>query len=214
MHHRLVSPIRTVARPAALAAGAFALGSIAVGVSFASSGSAGAAAAPTPPATITSSAITKPPGTLAPGRSVGASTITGLRVFTNAHHGIALASTAQAQYPAVTTNGGASWHTNGPALHVNALQAPLSVVYVGAASSKIYFACCSGQVVDTTNDGGKHWWRAVLGDVVMSVVPRGNELIAFAQVAASQTSTKGITWVYVSKDGGKTWHYDNAEGAF
>jgi hypothetical protein len=214
MHHRLISSIRTLGKPAALAAGAFALGSFAVGVSFASSTSGAAASAPTPPATITASPITKPSGTLAPGRSVGANTITGLRVFTNAHHGIALASTAQAQYPAVTTNGGASWHTNGPALHVNALQAPLSVVYVGAASSKLYFACCSGQVVDTTNDGGKHWWSAVLGDLVMSVVPRGNELIAFTQVAAGQNSTKAITWVYVSKDGGKHWHYDNTEGAF
>ena len=47
-------------------------------------------------------------------------------MFTDGKHGFALAE-GQAQYPAATNDGGKTWKTNGPALHVNAAQAPLAV---------------------------------------------------------------------------------------
>jgi hypothetical protein len=139
----------------------------------------------------------------------------GKRVFLNARRGFALAAVRQAEYPVVTTDGGKTWRTNGPALHLDAAQAPLSVTDIGMANRHTRFACCGGQVVDATGDGGRHWWRAFLGDLVLAVTSRpGGELIAVAQVAANASGTKAANWVYVSKDGGHHWHYDPREGAF
>ena len=104
----------------------------------------------------------------------------------------------------------------GPALHLDAAQAPLVVLQVGAANQRTFFAWGGpggGQVVDVTRDAGKHWYQAILGDVVMAVVSGPNgQLVAFAQVAATSSGSTAATWVYASKDGGRTWHY-NSVGA-
>jgi hypothetical protein len=103
---------------------------------------------------------------------------------------------------------------NGPPLHLNAAQGPLVVLQVGAASQHAYFAWGGpggGQSVDVRSDGGKHWWRAILGAVVMAVVAsEDGRLIAFAQVPANSTSSTAVTSVYVSTDGGRHWHYSTA----
>jgi photosystem II stability/assembly factor-like uncharacterized protein len=139
----------------------------------------------------------------------------GKRVFLGATHGFALAEVGQAEYPVVTNDGGKTWRTNGPALHLNAAQAPLAVTDAGAANRHTDFACCGGQVVDATADSGRHWWRAFLGDLVLAVTSRpGGKLIAVAQVAANASGTKAANWVYVSTDGGHHWNYDPREGAF
>src|SRR5215469_3315389 len=84
-----------------------------------------AASTPKPPKTVTAHKITRPPGTLKPGSVVSSSSLVGPRTFVNGHgDGFALANTQQAQYPAATTDGGHTWKTDGPALHVDALQAP------------------------------------------------------------------------------------------
>ena len=85
----------------------------------------------------------------------------GQRVFVNATHGFALVDSGQAQYPAATADGGKTWKTDGPALHLDAAQAPLAVVDVGTAGRNTVFAWGTGQVIDTTSDGGKHWYRAL-----------------------------------------------------
>src|SRR5437764_6497034 len=108
-----------------LALGAVALGSTVVGVS--------AASAAGPRKTVKSSRINSRPGTLAQGTLVSSATL-GQRVFTDALNGFALANTGGAQYPAATSDGGVTWRTDGPALHVNAAQAPLAVTNIGAAS--------------------------------------------------------------------------------
>ena len=106
--------------------------------------------------------------------------IFGNRVFTDANHGFALVDTGQAQYPAATVNGGKTWKTNGPALHLNAAQAPLAVIYIGAAGQKTIFAWGTGQVIDTTSNGGKQWYRALFFGLPVAVVknPQGH-LVAF-----------------------------------
>jgi hypothetical protein len=193
-----------------VAAGASLLG---VGGALGATVAASAAATPTPPATVNAQLITRQPGTVRVGTKVGSRGL-GQRVFVNAKDGFALGAVGQAQYPAASTDGGATWKTTGPALHVNAAQAPLSVTHVGAAGRRTYYYFGSGQVVDATGDGGKHWWRAFLGDVVLAVVPGpSGELVAIAQKALG-TGNTAATWVYVSKDGGKVWRYDSALGGF
>jgi hypothetical protein len=188
--------------------------SIAAGISSASARPAGrafASAAPTVPQTVTASLIRRRPGTLKPGTSVRSRNL-GQRVFVNASHGFALASVGEAQYPAATVDGGKTWRTDGPALHINAAQAPLSVVDIGAANARTVFAFGGGQVVDATGDGGKHWWQAFLGQGVIAAVPRlGGGIIAVAQNPIGNGSS-AQSLIYVSKDGGHHWHLDTSFG--
>lgn len=167
----------------------------------------------TPPATVGGTLIPKVPGALQPGHLVRPSTL-GQRVFPDARHGFALADVGGAQYPALAVDGGILWRVAGPPLHEDAAQAPLVVTQVGAADKRTYFAWggpAGGPSVDVTTDAGAHWYRALIGDVVCAVVPTSNgHLMAFAQSAGSGNSAS--TWVYVSKDGGKSWQYSTSLG--
>jgi hypothetical protein len=193
---------------AGLAAGATVLGPSVLGAASAAT-RGHAAAAPTPPAVVSGTLIKPQPGTPAAGTTVPAKDL-GQRYFTSSSFGVALAGTGQSQSPAVTTNGGKTWTLNGPALHLDAAQAPLVVVYMGAVNRRTLFAYGGGQTVDATGDGGKHWYRAILGDLVAAVVPGfQGQLIAFVQSSAGNTA---VTWQYVSKNGGKTWRYDSNLG--
>ena len=131
-------------------------------------------------------------------------------MFNDAKHGFALVDNGQAQYPAATADGGKTWKTDGPALHLNAAQAPLAVVYIGIAGQKTIFAWGTGQVIDSTSDGGQHWYRAVFIGLPVAVVknPQGH-LVAFVD---GETSGSNATMQYVSKNGGKTWRLDNTIG--
>jgi|HubBroStandDraft_4_1064222.scaffolds.fasta_scaffold235748_2 hypothetical protein len=191
-----------------LVVSAAALASIIASASAAPSRSAHAAAGPQQ--TVTATLISRPGNTLAPGSTVSASKIFGNRVFTGAQRGFALVDTGQAQYPAATVNGGKTWKTDGPALHLNAAQAPLAVIYIGAAGPKTIFAWGTGQVIDTTSDGGQHWYRALFFGLPVAVVrnPQGH-LVAFVD---GETSSSNSSLQYVSKNGGKTWHLDNTIG--
>ena len=174
---------------------------------------AGASAAPAPQATVRGQLIRSQPGTVKVGTTVPAAGV-GQRVFVNGRDGFTLGGVGQAQYPAATTDGGATWKTTGPALHVNAAQAPLSVTTVGVVNRHTYFYYGAGTVVDTTSDGGKHWYRAFLGDVVLAVVPGTNgQLVAIAQKGTG-VGNQAVTWVYVSRNGGKVWRYDSNLGGF
>ncbi len=189
---------------------ALALGAVAVSYAAVQASSA---AAPSPQQTVKASLIKRRPTTLAPGAPVSSAQL-GQRVLVNASDGFALAGKSQAQYPAATTDGGKTWRTDGPALHINAAQAPLSVTSIGAVSRRTIFAYGGGQVVDTTSNGGKQWYGALFNGLVMAVV-RGlsGHLVAFVDGSStSGTSTAGVIWQYVSKDGGKTWRYDTTVG--
>lgn len=193
-----------------IAALALALGAIASGVALAAVSPAAARpadAATAPQRTVSGSLIRRPAHTVAPGTKVNQSHL-GERVFVNANDGFALAAVGQAQYPAATTNGGKAWKTDGPALHIDALQAPLGVTSIGALNRRTAYAYGSGQVVDTTSDGGKKWYGALFNGVVMAVVPGpSGHLVAFIDGPA-------VTWQYVSKNGGRSWRYTTAQGAF
>jgi hypothetical protein len=175
-----------------------ALGSIGV-----SAAATRATAAAKPPKTVTATLITRRKGTLATGTSVRAAAVSGQRVFTDAKHGFALASVGSAQYAVATADGGKTWKTYGPALHLNAAQAPLSVSFIGAVSRKTVFAWGGGQVIDATSDGGKHWYSAlfVTGSPVAVVRDIQRHITAFVG-----SPSGGSTSRYVSKDGGRTWH--------
>jgi photosystem II stability/assembly factor-like uncharacterized protein len=162
--------------------------------------------AQTPPKTITASLILTSqhgpglhPGDVVPARQLGR------RVFVDSRHGFALANSGEAQYPAATDDGGRTWRISGPALHVNAAQGPLVVSEVGALSRQIYFAAGGGEVVDTTPDGGHHWYRAFFSGGLIGVVPSGNRLIA---IVATEAQTPPGTLIYVSTDGGRHWHHE------
>jgi hypothetical protein len=171
----------------------------------------GAVGAAGPAKTVTGSIIKRAHGTLAPGSKVRSSTL-GVRTFTDAKHGFALAAVGQAQYPAATANGGKTWRTDGPALHLDAAQAPLVVLNLAAASRKMIFAYGGGQVIDATGDGGKHWYRALFDGLSMAVTrnPQGH-LVGFIDTSASG-SGPGQTRQYVSKNGGRTWRLDTTVG--
>jgi hypothetical protein len=162
---------------------------------------------PSPARTITARPIARVPGTLRPDSAVGAREL-GHRVFVDPLHGFALASIGQAQYPAATDDAGKTWRVSGPALHLDAAQGPLAVCEVGAVNQRIYFADGCGEVVDTTNDGGKHWWRSSFGGGSLAVVDNGGRLVAFIEAVSDRSST-AVTWVYVSSDGGRHWRYED-----
>jgi hypothetical protein len=180
---------------------------LASGLVSVSGAARGAAAAAKPSKTVTGTLVTRRPGTLAPGTAVAPARVAGQRVFTDAKHGFALASVASADYAVASTDGGRTWKTDGPALHLHAAQAPLAVAFIGAVSRKTVFAWGGGQVIDATSDGGKHWYSALFGNggPVAVVHDFAGHLRAF--ISASSGST---TWQYVSKDGGRTWHYQAA----
>lgn len=190
--------------------GAAGLVAAAVGM-FALSGAAAAKKAG-PPKTVTGALMKPRSGTLKPGSKVNASKVASPRIFFNSTRGFAMAGVGQAEYPVATTDGGKTWKTNGPFLHLDAAQAPLAVSNVGAGNQKTMFACCGGQVVDATGDGGKHWYQALLGDTVLSVIAPGNgkRLVAVAQ----NGSSKATNLVYVSTDGGHHWKLNTNIGAF
>jgi hypothetical protein len=196
---------RFLGRPRRLAVGAFVL----VLAVYAASASArpGAHAAAAPPSaqrTLSGGLISVRPGTLRRGTTVRSSRVF-KRVFLDSQHGFALAGVGQAQYPAATGNGGRTWRTSGPALHINAAQAPLAVSEVGALSRRVYFAAGGGEVVDATPDGGKHWYQTLFPGGVLGAIPANGKLLA---VVADNATSPANTWVYGSGDGGKTWHYE------
>jgi hypothetical protein len=175
-----------------------------------STAAAAARAAAVPPAaerTLDGKLLDDPPATLRTGTIVRARSLS-KRVFVSSRNGFALASVGQAQYPAVTSNGGKTWRTDGPALHLDAAQAPLAVSEVGALNSRVYFAAGGGEVVDATPDGGRHWYQTLFSGGVIGVIPSSGKLLA---VIAGFATTPVSTWVYGSSDGGKTWQYEATE---
>jgi photosystem II stability/assembly factor-like uncharacterized protein len=65
------------------------------------------------------------------------------------------------------------------------------------------FAWGGGQVIDATNDGGKHWYSALFttGSPVAVVRDIQGHITAFVGSPSGGSPSR-----YVSKDGGRTWH--------
>jgi hypothetical protein len=71
---------------------------------------------------------------------VRSSAVFGDRVFLNAEEGVALANGDNAQYPALTTDGGRVWRIDGPPLHIDAADGPEAVGSVGIAGPRTFYA--------------------------------------------------------------------------
>ena len=144
-----------------------------------------------------------PPGTIAPPSALSED-----REFSGPNEGVALASENNADYPALTTNGGRTWRIAGPPLHIDAADGAEAVSSIGLIAPRTFFAY-GNSVVDVTTDGGRTWWAAYLGEQVMAVVPSyRNELVAYVSESASTAHLNpAVTWQYVSRDGGRHWHY-------
>ncbi|MBV8430406.1 MAG: hypothetical protein JO244_04545 [Solirubrobacterales bacterium] len=167
----------------------------------------------TPIPVLTARRLRTRSGAIRPGTVVRRSAVFGQRVFSNDLDGFALANGNQAQYPAVTVDGGRSWRIAGPQFHVDAADAPEAVGYVGMESPRTLYAYGSS-VVDVTANAGRTWWETFMGELVMAVVrgPAGN-LVAYVQQSVSNTAANpAVTWQYVSRDGGRHWHYSSALG--
>lgn len=195
--HRLV--VAVVAVIASLVSSA-----VVVDISSASGQRPGAVAASSSPVTVKASLIIvrRGHGFLSPGTIVQSSRL-GVRAFTNDHRGIALnvgGSLNGVTYPVGTVDGGRTWRVDGPALHVAAANGPDAVTQIGAARPATFFAYGGpggANSVDVSADGGRHWFRAFLGDgVVAAVVDSDGELLAFTGAGGAFSST----------DGGRTWH--------
>lgn len=170
-------------------------------------------ATPEPPMMVKSGLWTRRTGTLAPGARVKPSQLVSSRVFVDGEHGFALASLGSAQYPAATADGGRRWRTDGPALHIDAANGPAAVAFMGATSPRTAFAYGQGNAVDVTSDSGRHWYGAFFDGDVMAVVPGfHNDLVVFIDASTGSPGTTGPTWQYVSRNGGRTWHYTTAVG--
>jgi hypothetical protein len=175
-----------------------AIATTALGATAAVGIGAATAAAPTPAKTVTGTVFTRS-GSIKPGTKVAGG---GTRILIGAKAGWKLASAKQAQYAALTTDGGKTWQIASPALHIDAADAPQSVTQIGARSAKVAYAFGGGQVADVTSNGGSTWYQALFQGTVTAVVPGfGNELVAYV---AGFGSSSGAAQ-YVSKNGGKTW---------
>jgi hypothetical protein len=158
--------------------------------------------------TITGRQIAWRPGELRAGERVSAATLD-IRVFEDARHGWALAFVGNAQYPALTADGGVTWRIAGPALHVDAAQGGAGVgqidvpsPHTGPVDDSTAFAwggVTPDPVVDVTLDGGHHWWSTLLPGTVLFVGNKGRELVAnvYGTVAGSGSGA----WAYVTRDG-------------
>ena len=169
-------------------------------------GAAAALASGSPPSNVTVSVISNSPGTPAPGTVVPSMEIGGNRVFVNDTDGFALAAGVQSQFPVATTDGGTTWKVIGPALHINAAQAPLVVSNIGAASTKTIYAYGGGQAADVTTDGGKTWYRALFQGLVEQMTTNlHGHLVVYEQFQSGSP-----VQMYVSKDGGRHWKLTKA----
>lgn len=177
---------------------------------------AATSAGPIPPRSLTAMRL-RPragPGTVEqPGTAVSASSLFSNRVFVSARVGFALANGDNAQYPAVSTDGGRRWTVDGPQVHVDAADGPEAVQFVGIAGPRTFFAYGSS-TVDVTTDRGRVWWETLLGEQVMAVVPSlAGELVAYVEQSVnSQRLNPAVTWQYVSHDGGRHWRYSTSFG--
>lgn len=164
-----------------------------------------------PPCKLTGHRIPRrrPPFKLSrPGTVVRSSSIFGERVFLNANEGVALANGDDAQYPALSTDGGRIWRIDGPPLHVDAADGVEGVGAVGITGPRTLFAYGSS-VVDVSTDRGHTWWETYLGEEVVAVVPSyRNELVAYVEQSVSNAHfNPAVTRQYVSRDGGRIWRY-------
>lgn len=182
----------------------------AAGLALAGGASAAIAATSTPAVQMSAHQLRARPQAARVGSTVPARDIFGARIFPTATEGFALAGAGQAQYPALTTDGGRTWRIDGPQFHVDAADGPEAVTAVGAATSRTLYAYGSS-AVDASRDRGTTWWQTLFDGLVVAVVPNAqSHLVAYVQ--QSTTAHGAQTLQYVSRDGGRHWTLTRALG--
>jgi hypothetical protein len=159
------------------------------------------------------------PGGLRPGTTLNSEVI-GIRVFADRRRGFAITDLppkSGGTYPVATKDGGRTWRTDGPVLHVPAAQGPLAVDQAGVAGPRIYFAWCSAcnTVIDVTADAGKHWWQTFMPGNVLAVLSGTNARAGLTAIIAPTSARNGrgaSLWVYHSTDG-RRWSYERSLNA-
>ena len=188
-------------------AAAGAIGAAAMTMAVADASGHTRAAANAMPKTMTGQVIKARSGTLARGTALRSGTIFSTRVFRNDADGFALASQKQADYPVLSTNGGKTWTIAGPALHVDAANAPSAVASIGVDGAKTDYAYGSG-AIDVTGNGGVTWYQVFPEANVTAVVAGARGLAAYVQALNAQGTVSGV-YQYVSTDGGRHWTLSN-----
>ena len=173
-------------------------------------------AVPAPSTRIVAQPLRAAAAGLRPGTGVSPRFL-GVRVFANRRDGFAITDLPQAgdgTYPVSTTDGGQTWRTDGPVLHIPAAQGPSAVDQAGVAGARTYFAWCGAcnLIIDITADAGEHWWRAVMPGQVLAVIGSADPRAGLTAIIAGPTpaaSGRGASlWVYTSPDGLR-WTYDH-----
>lgn len=149
-------------------------------------------------------------GYLRPGTRVS-NRFAGTRVFANPRDGFAIGTPPRATgdtYPLATLDGGKTWRTAGPVLHIPAAQAAVDVTEAGTGGPHVWYAWGQGiTVVDVTPDAGKHWWQAFFPGMVLTVYAEQgqcNRLIALIQPFTKRKQPP--LWTYASANG-RHWTY-------
>jgi len=155
--------------------------------------------------TVTAAMIHVQTGTLSVGAPIPNNQVNARRTYFGNSFAVALGHDKQgAVYPVQTGSGGLRWRTVGPALFLPTADAPDAVDTVTASTKTLQYAYgAGGQTVDVTRDGGPQWRRATFDGTVLAVAPgvATNELVAFVN------NGQGVTWQYVTRNGGLTWTY-------
>jgi len=118
---------------------------------------------------------------------------------------VQLPLTPPATYPVISTDGGESWHVNGPLFHIDAADGPGATSSMGALGSDGAYAWGEGgNVVKVTTDGGMQWWATGFTNGVADVSLSGETLRA---VALGNPSSNGLCedFLYISSDAGRSW---------
>lgn len=79
----------------------------------------------------------------------------------------------------------------------------------GLRSTALAVSTGGGAGKSAGHRSGQTWWQAFLGEQVLSVSFQNNRLIAIVQQQTTNQGLKAVTQVYVSKDGGRHWLYND-----
>jgi hypothetical protein len=130
--------------------------------------------------------------------------------FTTAKRGYSLANTGQAIYPVTTTDGGRTWRVDGPHLWVAAADAPATVESIGVAGDSTVFAYGGGQAIDTTPDGGQHWWSAYFDNFLAAASSSSSIWVLVNGPTPTGADHLSPVWLYASENGGRDWTFESA----
>ena len=111
-----------------------------------------------------------------------------------------------AMYPAISTDGGATWRIDGPQFWVAAAQAGNVTTNVRALGAHgAYFWGQGGNTVKVTNDRGRHWWVTGFAAGVYTVSASHGTLRTVAFGKQVNGGPDFQAFLYVSEDSGHTW---------